>query len=102
MKDTDKRLHGTLHDFQHFPFPALTVRLFLCHSHSDGVAVQCTPCLGGLHENVILFPVHYDECIAFPRHLDPADELRQHSFFLFLLFTAFLAPVSVPTCHDIE
>ena len=103
MEDADKWLGRTLQNLQNLTFLALAVSLFLGHRHSDNIPVQGTSHLGCLDEYVIFLPFHYDEAIAFPRHLHAAREFRKTAFLLFLFFAAaVLAPAPVPSCHNID
>ena len=99
MQDSDKRPARTLHDLGHDTFPPLGSGLFLCDSHFHYVAVERTPGLGCLHEDVIVLTLHYHENKPLPGHLDFPGQLGQRFLFLFV-FLRIPVPSAISVCHN--
>ena len=82
-----ERLFAALHNLDNLSLtplalgiPAFSRRLLSGYGDFNYIAVQCTPCLGSLHEHIIVWLFrHLDERIAFPRH---AHRALNHRIFI--------------------
>ena len=95
MKNTDERPRRSLDDFHDLSLTPLPVLLLPCNRDTDNISVQRSPCLGSLHEHIILLTFDYDESIALTGHLHLTLVLRKN--LLFLLSTT-LAAVTLLSC----
>ena len=85
MQDAHEGLAAPLQHGDNLAAPALGLPgLLLGHRHPDGVPVQGTPRLGGLHIHIFLLPLNPHKHKSFPGHQDFPFVFRHNPGLFFL------------------